>query len=428
MKKTFILDTNVLLDDSSSIEKLYDNGENDVIIPYSCILELDRLKTNPGKSYLVSAAIDGITNSNALVYKRSDFKYTQDSCSDSSIINDTSSYINITHPDVPIFITNDKILRLRINVELGIETEEYKNSKPFLSDTELYTGVMTEGEMPVRNSFFWREGHLYWEKGHKLIDYENEIWKITPRTVYQNMLMELLLDEEISVVSVQSAPGYGKTFLTLAAALQLVFQKEKKQEPPVDPNEPPKPKKRGRKKKSEKLAEEKSQHKYRKVYIIRPTTILGDELGFLPGDLEEKIDPYFRPIRDLLFKLHEIRPCNRIFIDGDPKKGIDKDYLEFLPITYLRGMNIEDAVVIIDESQNLSRIEMRTVLSRMGNNVRVFLTGDTSQIDSKYLNASNNGLNWVLRMFKDQKNYAHITLKGPKSRGEIADLVIKTGL
>ena len=428
MKKTFILDTNVLLDSAASITELYDNGDNDVIIPYSCILELDRLKGNPSKSYLVSAAVDEIEKSNAVIYKRCCVKYSTESCNDTTILDDVESFLTELKPENPIFITNDKIFRLRIQTELNIETQEYKNSKPFLSDTELYTGVMPDGEMPVRNSFFWREGHLYWEKGHKLIDYENEIWKITPRTVYQNMLMELLLDEEISVVSVQSAPGYGKTFLTLAAALQLVFQKEKKQEPPVDPNEPPKPKKRGRKKKSEKLAEEKSQHKYRKVYIIRPTTILGDELGFLPGDLEEKIDPYFRPIRDLLFKLHEIRPCNRIFIDGDPKKGIDKDYLEFLPITYLRGMNIEDAVVIIDESQNLSRIEMRTVLSRMGNNVRVFLTGDTSQIDSKYLNASNNGLNWVLRMFKDQKNYAHITLKGPKSRGEIADLVIKTGL
>ena len=428
MKKTFILDTNVLLEDIASIEKLWDNGENEVIIPYSCILELDRLKTNPSKSYLVSAAVDGIKNSKASIYKRSDFKYTNENCSDTSIINDAISYISILHPEFPIFVTNDKILRIRIEVEIGIETQEYKDSKPFLSDTELYTGVMPDGEMPVRNSFFWQEGRLYWEKGTKLIDYENELWKIAPRTVYQNMLMELLLDEEISVVSVQSAPGYGKTFLTLAAALQLVFQKEKKQEQPADPNEPPKPKKRGRKKKSEKLEEERSQHKYRKVFIIRPTTILGEELGFLPGDLEEKIDPYFRPIRDLLFKLHEIRPCNRIFIDGDPKKGIDKDYLEFLPITYLRGMNIEDSVVIIDEAQNLSRLEMRTVLSRMGNNVRVFLTGDTSQVDNRFLNASNNGLNWVLRMFKDQKNYAHITLKGPKSRGPIADLVIKTGL
>ena len=417
-----------MLESADSIEKLSDDGDNDVIVPYSCILELDRLKTNPSKSYLVSAAVDGITNSKVLIYKRSDYKYSPENCSDGSIISDVASYINISRPEIPIFVTNDKILRLRMDVELGIETQEYKNSKPFLSDTELYTGVMSEGEMPVRNSFFWKEGRLYWEKGHKLIDYENEIWKIAPRTVYQNMLMELLLDEEISVVSIQSAPGYGKTFLTLAAALQLVFQKEKKQEQSADPNEPPKPKKRGRKKKSEKLAEEKSQHKYRKVYIIRPTTILGEELGFLPGDLEEKVDPYFRPIRDLLVKLHEIRPCNRIFVDGDPKKGFDKDYLEFLPITYLRGMNIEDAVVIIDEAQNLSRLEMRTVLSRMGNNVRTFLTGDTSQVDNRFLNASNNGLNWVLRMFKDQKNYAHITLKGPKSRGEIADLVIKTGL
>ena len=428
MKKNFILDTNVLLDSPTSIQELYDNGDNEVVIPYSCILELDRLKSNPSKSYLVSAAVDGINNSKALIYKRSDFKYSPESCSDSSIISDVASYINIANPESPIFITNDKILRLRISVELGIECQEYKNSKPFLSDTELYTGVMSEGEMPIRNSFFWKEGRLYWEKGHKLIDYENELWKISPRTVYQNMLMELLLDEEIAVVSVQSAPGYGKTFLTLAAALQLVFQKEKKPEPPVDPDEPPKPKKRGRKKKSEKLEEEKSQHKYRKVYIIRPTTILGEELGFLPGDLEEKIDPYFRPIRDLLIKLHEIRPCNRIFVDGDPKKGFDKDYLEFLPITYLRGMNIENAIVIIDEAQNLSRLELRTTLSRMGENTRVFIDGDTSQVDNKYLNSSNNGLNWALRMFKDQKNYAHITLKGPKSRGPIADLVIKTGL
>ena len=132
----------------------------------------------------------------------------------------------------------------------------------------------------------------------------------------------------------------------------MVLQKEKKDAlPAAEPDEPPKPKKRGRKKKSEKLAEERSQHRYRKIFIIRPTTIIGEELGFLPGDLEEKIEPYFRPIRDLIIKLHEIRPCNRIFIDGDPKKGIDRDYLEFLPITYLRGMNLENAIVIIDEAQ-----------------------------------------------------------------------------
>lgn len=84
--------------------------------------------------------------------------------------------------------------------------------------------------------------------------------------------------------------------------------------------------------------------------------------------------------------------------------------------------------ILSKNCQNLSRLEMRTVLSRMGEGVRCFLTGDTHQVDSKHLNASNNGLNWVLRKFKDQPNYAHITLKGPKSRGPIADLVIKTEL
>ena len=212
MKKTFILDTNVLLDSAASITELYDNGDNDVVIPYSCILELDRLKSNLSKSYLVSAAVDEIEKSNVIIYKRCCVKYSTESCNDTTILDDVESFLTEKQPENPIFITNDKIFRLRIQTELNLECQEYKNSKPFLSDTELYTGVMPEGELPMRNSFFWKEGRLYWEKGHKLIDYENELWKISPRTVYQNMLMELLLDEEIAVVSVQSAPGYGKCF------------------------------------------------------------------------------------------------------------------------------------------------------------------------------------------------------------------------
>ncbi len=212
LQKTFIVDTNVLLDDTTAITKLYDNGDNFVIIPYSCILELDRLKNQVNKSYLVSAAVEEITNSPALIYKRKDFHYSTDSCNDSTILGDVESFLKLEKPENPIFITNDKIFRLRIKTELDIEVQEYKNSKPFLSDTELYTGVLQDGEQLVRNCFYWKEGKLYWEKENKLIDYENEIWKVSPRTVYQNMLMELLLDEELSVITVQSAPGYGECF------------------------------------------------------------------------------------------------------------------------------------------------------------------------------------------------------------------------
>ena len=108
LKKTFFVDTNILLEDSTSLDKLYDNGENEVVVPYSCILELDRLKGNPGKSYLVSAAVDGILKSKALIYKRSDFKYSPENCSDTTIIQDVFSYLNIVHPEIPIFVTNAK--------------------------------------------------------------------------------------------------------------------------------------------------------------------------------------------------------------------------------------------------------------------------------------------------------------------------------
>lgn len=224
------------------------------------------------------------------------------------------------------------------------------------------------------------------------------------------------------------------TTLTLAAALQIVFQKPKTTIPEEykdlieqsDQQAEATTSKRGRKKTtSENLQPSKL---YKKIFIVRPTTILGEELGFLPGDLGEKLDPYFRPVRDLLIKLHEIRPCNRLFNDGKPENGFDPHVIEFIPITFLRGMNIDNAIVIIDECQNLSRQEIRTTLSRMGENVRCFLTGDTNQIDNKYLNESNNGLNWVLRKFKGQPEYGHITLKGSKSRGPITDLVLKTKL
>ena len=174
----------------------------------------------------------------------------------------------------------------------------------------------------------------------------------------------------------------------LAAALQLVFQHPHipKAEPTEEllmessaAGEPPK-KKRGRKKKPRdkdgNIIRDPQPPHTKKIFVVRPTITIGEDLGFLPGDLSEKLDPYFRPIRDLLLKLHDIRPCNRLFVDGDPRRGLCSRAIELIPINYLRGMNIEDAIVICDEVQNFTRLEMRTLLSRMGEGVRCFLTGD----------------------------------------------------
>lgn len=382
MSKIFFLDTNVLMDDPSSIDFLYENGENRVIIPYSVVLELDRLKKNVNKSHLVFSVIDKLKDCPAEFYKRDGFNYTTDNCSDNTILDDIKGFI-LKNPNTPcIFITNDKLLRIRTKIELNIEAQEFNESKPFLSDTELYTGVIDEGDDIVKNCFYWKEGKLYFENENKLINYENEIWKVRPRTVYQNMLMELLMNNDIDVVTVQSMHGFGKTMLTLAAALQLTFQRDKRiNSEEIINNSPTLPKKRGRKKKTE-----QSHNNYKtelfsrkKIFIVRPTTIIGDELGFLPGDLSEKIDPFFRPIKDMLMKLHEMRPCYKLFVDGDPKKGFDRNVIEFIPITFLRGMNIENSIVIIDETQNLSKHECKTLLSRMGEGVRCFLTGDKNK-------------------------------------------------
>lgn len=217
--KTFFLDTNVLLEDPDSIDSLSDNGKNNVVIPYSVILELDRLKKNINKSHLVSTVVDRLLSDiypKHQIYRRKDFKYSSETASDNTIIDDLNGYINrltYVEDETIFFISNDKLLRFRVSEELGILTQDYKNSRPFLSDTEIYTGVVSDGDERVRNCFYWREGKLYFERNDKLIDYENEIWKVKPKTPYQNMFMELLLNNDIDVVSVQSAPGYGKVFL-----------------------------------------------------------------------------------------------------------------------------------------------------------------------------------------------------------------------
>jgi PhoH-like ATPase len=149
----------------------------------------------------------------------------------------------------------------------------------------------------------------------------------------------------------------------------------------------------------------------------------------LPGTIDDKMYPYFRPIKDLMTKLHELRPANRAWLEPDADKlELNTRSVEMLPINFLRGMNVDNAIVLIDEVQNLSRIELRTVLSRMGDNVKVICTGDVRQIDNPHLNEDNNGLNWMVKYFKGAPNYGHIVLSGSKSRGPIADLVRESGL
>ena len=404
MVKNFFIDTNVMIDAPDAINVLQSEDNNQIYIPWTVIQELDKLKTTTKVRHKVYEAIKILENANENIHILEPAK---------SNINDTFIQDDILLEEIilsnienPILISNDILLRIKAKNK-KICAEPYKDLIPFAAESQKYTGIITKNSVAdlIENCFYWNteKGDLIFfnKNKEKVINYNNTPWEIKAKTKYQNAAMELMLTDNIDVISIQSSAGFGKTYCALACALELVFK----------------------------------QKLFNKIYIIKPTVDVGaKELGFLPGTVDSKIDPYFRNIHDLLLKLHDKRPVNKAFKKDsteDEKLSIEclnKKYIEYLPINFLRGANIENAVCILDEFQQYTRDEARTILSRFGENCKVFITGDVQQIDNVYVNEENNALNWVVKLFKNNKNYAHIVLKGQTSRGPICDLVRKTGL
>jgi len=389
MQKTYCVHVSVLLDNPKAIQVLRNGEENKVILTTNTFDTLDKLQKNARVSHIVKEIVQELNDYPHFyeVYwtNKAEYGAITDVCKlDSEVIA----------------VVNDALLSAYLK-NRGLRVEAFKDALPYQAESQFYTGFLEEGDAFVPNSFFWREGKMFRslgvdEENVKMVDYENELWKIRPRNPTQNAAMELLLAPEVDVVSVQSLPGMGKTHLALAAGLHWVFEKKR----------------------------------YHKLIIVKHNLEVGEApLGFLPGIVEAKVAPFYKPIMDLLMKLHETRPCNKLFVDVKaPNVEFDPKIVQFTPIQFLRGQNIEDAFVIVDEAQNLTRQEVRVVLSRMGQNVKCVLTGDVQQIDALYLNEFNNGLNWVTKQFKGFNNYGHIVLKSKTSRGPIADLVRNSGL
>jgi PhoH-like ATPase len=394
-QKNYIIDTNVLLEDPHSLVKLRNGSENHIFIPYHVLLELDQFKKHPKLRHIVARVVEYLVE-HPDSFQVLDSPTLADPFSnlvDKFILDEIQS----SGVEKPILVTNDRIFQLQARLR-GITSEIYKDSVPFKSEAEYFTGFVPDREAAVPNAFMWNEQGrpvFFGASGEKIIDYQHKVWKVTPRNVFQNLAIELMTNPDIQVVSIQSEAGYGKSYLALACALYLVLERKS----------------------------------HDKIYVIKPMMEIGQKLGYLPGKLDEKMEPYTRYIADLIAKLHRLRPANKLFIDAENyPPQFNSRMFEILPLNYIRGMNIEDAVVIIDEMQNMSRTECRTLLSRMGENVKCLCLGDTRQVDNPYLSPENNGLNWVVKKFKGNKIYSHIVLKGEKSRGPITDLVIATGL
>lgn len=436
-RKDYVIDTNVAIENPSCVTVLRNGSQNNVFVPKNVLFELDRLKKDSRISHVAVRAAKSLgkslENGEARIIP-------QEARKGEALVNISTKVDDMfadVHPEFsdtvdmyilreilmsglenPILVTNDNLFTtisrtLAERHGFSLSCEPLKDSIPFLPESKHYSGIIEEGDTLHPNSFRWAhvdgKKKLLWARPGGDVDIpcsDNalssfKVWGVTPRNVYQRMALAMFLADDLPLVSVQSAAGYGKTFLALAAALHLVLQ---------DKNSP-----------------------YDRIIVTKPAVEVGREMGFLPGDLDDKMAPYMRNILDLAKKLHGIRNAARIF---DIAKGgevtgwtrFNSVKCEVLPLSIIRGMNIDNAVVVADEIQNMSRIVLRSFLTRMGENVKCICLGDTNQVDDRYLSEENNGMNWLVKCLKGNKGYGHLVLKGAHSRGPITDMVLENGL
>lgn len=429
MKKIFILDTNVLIHDPNCI---FDFEDNDVYIPIYVIEEIDRLKSyndSIGKSaretsrnidFLRSKGTlaDGIKNEEGGVLKiilgNHELDYLPDSFSkdlaDNKIIAMALKIKNENQLVKVILISKDMNVRIKADV-LGLETMDYVKDR--LDTITLYSGNETIeldnnkfeliyksqavnydlilNEEPFSNKMFnfinsGKSVTAIYKKERKKLEKsifsESVIWGLSARNTEQKEAIELLMDERVKIVSLMGIAGTGKTLLAIASALEQVVERKL----------------------------------YKKIFIARPVIPMGKDIGYLPGSEKEKMKPWMYPIYDNI----EFLANNRQNGNNNAEKVISglesQGLLKVEPLTYIRGRSIPQGFIIIDEAQNLTPHEIKTIITRVGKDSKIVLTGDPYQIDSPYLNENSNGLSYTVERLKDESLVGHMTLvKGERS-------------
>jgi len=434
--RIFVIDTNVLLYDPGA---LFVFQEHDVVIPMTVIEEIDRFKKDLNETgrnaRTISRYLDGLRVKGSLRegvslegggQLRVDYAtHTPDlpinwgaDTNDNRILR-TVLRLQRDHAGNVAFITRDTNMRLKCDA-LGIVAEDYQNAR--IEIDEQYSGVteLTVGSSVIDPLYskghvaFDGEAHRLWpqqfillqaddqsgktamarwdgEKGVlKLVGRHKEgVWGIFARNKEQLFALELLLDDSLSLVTLNGVAGTGKTLLAIACGLR-------------------------------KVADEAA---FRKMVVSRPIFPLGRDLGFLPGDIEEKLNPWMQPIFDNLEFLLSSR--------GDGKSGgkrepeyqylLDQRIIEVEALTYIRGRSIPRQFLVVDEAQNLTPHEVKTVLTRAGEGTKVVMTGDPNQIDNPYVDALSNGLTYTIERFKTSHVSAHVTLRKGE-RSQLAEL------
>ncbi len=429
MRKTYVLDTSTLIYDPGAYKHF---ANSDVVIPIAVLNELDKVKklsTEAGKNARVAIRLldelsnrgdisMGILLDDDIMLKvdagwidLSDSLYRglgDPSYGDTQILACAQAiwHLHPTH-DV-VMVSNDINLRVKAKAR-GIESESHETEKYSLSD--LYAGVRVithedaglalqqDGKIDPRcfgiNDLQPHECVLFEADNGDGISMGRKVardcvklvrksypWNIAPRNKEQIFAIDLIMDKNIDLVTMIGKAGTGKSLMVLATALELVV---------------------GRK-------------EYDKFIIYRPIQPVGNDIGYLPGTMEEKLAPWFQAVMDnfeMLFTPKGGGGNWRRELEDRQKRG----QIEMEAITYIRGRSIPNAIILVDECQNLSKEDVKTILTRAGEGTKIILTGDIEQIDNSLLDATSNGLTHVIEKFKDSDLAGHITFtQGERSK------------
>jgi len=379
MLSKFVIDTNVIMIDPYCVSKL--GGK--VYIPTTVLEELDKHKTDNGEKGRNIREFARIIDKNELTnieFVESDYKDYE--------VND-DKIINVASLNEAILVTNDILMSIKAKC-VGIKSQRYEPVN-IINDTA-YSGFLDSRKIEENyelypNQYNLKSNGLFFKKGEseKRLPKDKEVWGIMHRNVEQKCAIHALLNDDIKLVTISGRAGTGKTLLAIACGLQKT----------IDDGD------------------------YRRLLVSRPVVPMGNDIGFLPGNIDEKLGPWMQPIFDNIDFLFNIDAEKKSF---DAYEQLSKEgLLKIEPLTYIRGRSIPDQFMIIDEAQNLSKHEVKTIISRAGEGTKIILTGDPDQIDNPRLDSINNGLTYVIEQFKDQEIAAHVHLsKGERS--ELADI------
>jgi PhoH-like ATPase len=431
MKKNYVLDTNVLLHDPRAIFRFEDN---DVIVPIYCIEEVDQFKREGSErgrnARQIARVLDelreqggslasgvplqsGGTLRVAVPLKRPELPSAIDKAAMDQAILQTAFDVREQDGGRPtIFVTMDSNLRIRADA-LGMVAQNYENQR--VEVEQLDTGVK-EIEVDAKEiDWFFQEGHFgqgisglapnvcillrdRTNPSHTALGRYDATKKeimalrtpregvmgVRPRNKEQSYAIDLLLDESVRLVTLVGKAGTGKTLLALAAGLKRTME----------------------------------DGVYTRMLVSRPVMPLGRDIGFLPGDVDEKLNPWMQPIFDNL----------EFLFSSGTRKGprayaelLDSGQIQVEPLTYIRGRSLPQQFMVVDEAQNLTPHEVKTIITRSGDGTKIVLTGDPGQIDNPYVDSASNGLTICADRFRGEKLAGHIVLaKGERS--ELAEL------